>query len=297
LSELTAQSILGSFADSIAHASGEKPWRLGILGGTFDPVHFGHLLLAQSALEQFGLDGVLLVPTAYPFYKQAHLVSDVEERFHMLKLAIGDDQRFQASRVEIDREGPSFTVDTLDILSLVCAEKARFFLIVGADALLDLSSWKGAVALAKQVTVLYADRPGTSADLARQATINSEFDIRAIEQPLIEISSSALRARVAKGLSIRYYTPLAVADFFQRSYREHALVSQQVDHRELEPTSSHPTDNHAKHETNTAEPEHNGTHQVGLDHASTSHNEELSNENKQQAAETNHHAADLGGQA
>jgi nicotinate-nucleotide adenylyltransferase len=218
---------------------------LGILGGTFDPVHFGHLLLAQSALEQFMLDGVLFVPTAYPFYKQAHLVSDVEERFLMLKLAIGDDQRFQASRAEIDREGPSFTVDTLDILSQVCADKARFFLIVGADALLDLPNWKGAAVLAKQVTVLYTNRPGTSADLARQATIDTEFDIRAIEQPLIEISSSALRARVVEGLSIRYYTPLAAADYFHRSYREHALVNQQVGHCEPEPTSSHPADHHA----------------------------------------------------
>jgi nicotinate-nucleotide adenylyltransferase len=187
--------------------------RLGILGGTFDPPHLGHLLLAQSAFEQFGLAGVLLIPTAHPFYKAARTVTAAEQRYAMAKAAVGDDMRLEASRVEIDRAGPSYTIDTLSYLHEAGAGLLEPYLVVGADALVDMPKWKGAEAIAQMATVLYAARPGTADEALEAAVAALPFQPRRIEQPPLAISSTALRGRAALGLSLRYYTPDPVAAY------------------------------------------------------------------------------------
>ncbi|MDR2957565.1 MAG: nicotinate-nucleotide adenylyltransferase, partial [Coriobacteriales bacterium] len=212
------QHILGRFLRPISLASVEKPWRLGLLGGTFDPVHFGHLILAQSACEEFALDGVLFIPTAFPFYKSRHTLTDAETRYEMLSLAVISDNRFETSRIEIDRETPCYTIDTLNLLDQACAGKAEFYLIVGADSFKDLPKWKRANEIAQKATVLYGCRPGTDDSQTDQVAHAALFKAYAIGQPRLEISSSALRLRAALGLSARYYTPDTVAAYITKHH-------------------------------------------------------------------------------
>ena len=207
---------LGRFAAAVAAADPQRPFRLGLLGGTFDPVHFGHLLLAQAAWEQNSLDGILFIPTAFPFYKSNRLTSPSAERLAMLGLAVADDARFAVSQVETGRSSPCYTVDTLQIIKQAGGDRLELFLVVGADALQDLPHWKDAQRIAALVPVLYARRPGSDDRSASQAAEAIGFRTVAIRQPFVEISSSALRARVADGLALSYLTPPAVVEYIEK---------------------------------------------------------------------------------
>ena len=192
------------------------PLRIGVMGGTFDPVHFGHLMVAQAAYEQHDLAGVLFMPCSFPFYKDTNLASDAATRLTMLELALGGDDRFAVSRIETDRTGYSYTYKTLEMLSELTLTAVGYFLIVGADALKDLPKWRNAGYIAQTVTVLYAARPGSDLALVEAQAQQSGFRILKIEAPLIEISSSTIRARAKAGLSLRYHTPDAVVDYINQ---------------------------------------------------------------------------------
>ncbi|MCL2339742.1 MAG: nicotinate-nucleotide adenylyltransferase [Actinomycetia bacterium] len=222
-------AVWGQLADRLVAADPTHPLRLGLLGGTFDPVHYGHLLLAQSALEQCQLDGVLLIPNAYPFYKTQLEVTDAAQRLTMLRLATVDDQRLAVSTVETDRQPPCYTVDTLQQLIAKAAGRAQFHLILGADALADLPHWKSFRKITELVQLVYARRPGT-ADQDIQQTIQAErLSVQTIDQPLIDISSSQLRQRVATGRGLRYYTSPPVADFIATNGLYRSSAADQAD--------------------------------------------------------------------
>ena len=222
---LTFDSIFGRFRDGITKASSEQPFRLGILGGTFDPIHIGHLLLAQFALEQHKLDGVLFVPCNYPFYKlQSQIWSGLngpasaEQRVKMLQLALADSHDFEVSRVEVDRTGPSYTVDTIRLINEhVFAEfgdnRLQLFLILGADAMVDLPNWRESKAITDAVTVLYAKRPGTDSIKLETAAQSESIKALPVDVLPLDVSSTVLRSRVAAGRPIRHFTPQAVIDY------------------------------------------------------------------------------------
>ena len=199
-----------------------KPNRVGILGGTFDPIHLGHLLLAEEARLALSLDSVVFIPAGRPWRKAEREVSRPEDRLTMVRLAIAGNPAFSVSRAEIDREGPTYTVDTIDALRDAWGPEPALWFILGADTLLDLPNWKQPERILEQARLAVAGRGSLRLeDMARMEaqlpTISACIDV--VPLPRIEISSSELRRRLSLGLSARYWLPRSVAEYA----REHNL--------------------------------------------------------------------------
>jgi nicotinate-nucleotide adenylyltransferase len=192
--------------------------RLGILGGTFDPIHHGHLLAAEEACHQLALDRVLFVPAGLPPHKPARPISSADHRVHMVELAITGKPHFALSRVDVDRPGPSYTVDTLELLRAGWGPDPRFFFIEGNDSLSDVASWYQPRRLIELCDLAVVARPGAQIDLPelerRLPGITGR--IHWVQIPLLQISSSDLRARVRSGRSISYLVPREVEDYIRR---------------------------------------------------------------------------------
>jgi nicotinate-nucleotide adenylyltransferase len=170
--------------------------RVGVFGGTFDPVHVGHLAIAQAALESAKLDRVVFVPARRSPLKGRGPLASEADRFAMLDAATRGEPRFSVSRVELEREGPSYTVDTLEALK----GEGQLHLILGSDALADLPRWRSPGRIRELAKILVARRPGApEPDTALGAVT---FDA-----PQLDISSRELRARLTRGLSVRYLVP------------------------------------------------------------------------------------------
>ena len=186
--------------------------RIGILGGTFDPIHLGHLIIAQEALATCGLDRVLFVPSADPPHKRVADVAPAEARARMVALALDGRSRFELCRIELDRTGTSYTVETLKQLRCERGAGTEFYLVIGADSALEMSTWcdpHGVLDLAR-VTVM--SRPGfPPEDVDGRIAARMCF----LDSPLLEISSSQIRSRVRTGLPIRYWVPDDVARFIE----------------------------------------------------------------------------------
>ena len=170
--------------------------RLGVFGGSFDPVHVGHLAIAHAALDSVPLDRVLFVPARRSPLKDRGPVAGEADRLAMLERAITGEPRFAVSRAELDREGPSYTVDTLAGL----AGSDALFLILGSDAIADLPRWKDPERITGLATLVVADRPGAPKRIG-------DAPIVTFDAPRLDISSRELRARAARGLSLRYLVP------------------------------------------------------------------------------------------
>ena len=185
--------------------------RVGILGGSFDPVHFGHLILAEAALEHLRLDRLLLMPAGRPAHKRRRALAPAEDRVAMLRLAARGNPRLEVSTLEAARAGVTFTVRTLE--ALAAAEPADYFFLMGEDSLREFGTWR---------------EPGRILELARLAVVRREGTPRAsvrgalrrrvvfVPMPGIGISSSAIRRRVARGASVRYWVPDAVLTYMDR---------------------------------------------------------------------------------
>ena len=173
--------------------------RVGVFGGTFDPVHVGHLAIALAALESVPLDRVLFVPARRSPLKDRDPLASVSDRVAMLKAAVASEPRFALSPVELEREGVSYTVDTLDALR----SEGDLFLILGSDALADLERWRAPDRIRELATILVAARPGAPEP-------DPMHGARAFDAPRLDISSRELRARAARGMSLRYLVPDAV---------------------------------------------------------------------------------------
>lgn len=201
--------------------------RLGIFGGTFDPVHYGHLLLAEYCREQLSLDQVWFVPTAIPPHKQDALLTPATARIEMLKLAIGGQESFQISSYEVDRGGVNYTVDTLEHFHAEDPTRELFFLM-GADSLHDLRGWRSPERICELAVPVFVTRalpqagdhePVDFSLLEGLATPERLEFIRQhrVDMPRIDLSSSEIRGRVQAGLSIRYQTPRAVERYIETS--------------------------------------------------------------------------------
>jgi nicotinate-nucleotide adenylyltransferase len=189
--------------------------RIGVFGGTFDPIHLGHLILAEQCREQGRLDQVLFVPAARPPHKLDRLVTPFAQRAEMLTLAISGQPAFKVDELERDRPGPSYTADTLDEMHRRQPD-AEQFLLVGGDTLRDLPLWFQPARIVARATLLVMARPGARLrsveELRAELKLSGDVPLRLelAEVPLIEIASSDLRRRVLEGRSIRYQVPRAV---------------------------------------------------------------------------------------
>ncbi len=178
---------------------------IGLFGGSFDPIHHGHLLVAQAVLEALGLDEVRFVPAREQPFKRGRHAAPAEQRARMVALAIAGEPRFRLDRAELDRPGPSYTVDTLRALH--AAEPGRTFaLLIGADAAAELPAWHLAHELPLLATLVVFARPGTVLPIL-------PWPVRGVTVPGVDISATEIRNRVAAGLPIRYWVPDAVAEF------------------------------------------------------------------------------------
>lgn len=190
--------------------------RLGVMGGTFDPIHFGHLVTAEEALVQFSLDEVIFVPTGQPWMKERTDVSPAEDRYLMTVIATASNPRFGVSRIEIDRGGPTYTVDTLRALAAENPD-AELYFITGADAMLEIFEWKDPDEVLSQAHFIAATRPGY--DLARfEATASTGHpNVSVMNIPALAISSTDVRERVREGRPIRYLVPEGVKSFIEKA--------------------------------------------------------------------------------
>ncbi len=190
--------------------------RIGLLGGTFDPPHIGHLVLGQEALVQLDLDQVLYVPAGQPPHKAGRSISQVPHRLAMLELAIAGNPAFGISRVDIDRPGPHFTVEMLALV-LKQHPDALLYFIMGADSLADLLTWHQPRRIAELAKLVVMRRPGREPDIAALAEAVPGITGRVyyIDAPLLEISSTDLQSRIRQGLPVRYLIPDAVIDYAQ----------------------------------------------------------------------------------
>ncbi len=192
--------------------------RVGVLGGTFDPIHVGHLIVAESVRVQANLDQVLFVPAGIPPHKDARGLTSGWDRYMMTALAIADHPHFRVSRVDLERSGPSYTVDTLAQLNRELAPVELYF-IMGSDSLAQLMTWFRPDRLLIENRVIVATRPGWTLASARDglgALYEAHADrIQLVEVPGIDVASREIRGRVRQGASIRYLVPDVVLRYIE----------------------------------------------------------------------------------
>ena len=196
------------------------PDRIGLFGGTFDPPHLGHLILASEAQSQLELDRLLWILTPEPPHKQEQLITSIEHRLAMVKLAIEDNPNFELSRIELDRPGPHYTLDTVKLIAGQ-NPNAEIVPIIGGDSLRDLPKWH------QPKELLYAchwvgvmRRPEDSANLEalERELPGISSKVHYVDAPLLEIASREIRSRIAEGRSVRYYLPAPVREYINQHH-------------------------------------------------------------------------------
>lgn len=201
--------------------TGGKGCRLGMLGGTFDPVHIGHLILGEAAREELGLDRVIFVPTGHPWRKPDREITPAADRVEMLRMAVAGNPYFEVSMLEVEREGSSYSEVTLAALR-DANPGAEMFFILGRDALADLPNWHDPSAVVSLATLVVASRGDDISSVSEDSALaRLNARIVSLKMPVIGISATDIRRRVHDGLSILYQSPDAVAAYIEshRLYR------------------------------------------------------------------------------
>lgn len=198
--------------------------RLGIFGGSFDPIHAGHLMAAEAAREKLRLDRMLFMPAKDPPHKQGRLAASAEHRLRMVSLAIEGNPHFRVSDIEIRRSGTSYTVLTLQDLRREFGEDSEFFFVIGSDTIPELPSWREIRTLAKLTRFVTVCRPGVTL-APTPALVEALGEAHAgllvdgmLRAPVADISSTEIRGRIAAGRSIRYLVPEGVQDYIQKHH-------------------------------------------------------------------------------
>lgn len=201
--------------------------RLGILGGTFDPIHIGHLVLAEEAWYQLGLEKVLLVPAADPPHKRGRRLSLVEHRVQMIQLAIADNPHLALSRVDVDRPGPHYTLDMVRLLLEQYGPGTDLYFLMGLDSLADLPNWHEPTKLVELCNLVALSRPDSGFDWDALEARLPEVRWRVIFLPMpeLQISSTMLQQRARQGRPIRYQVLPAVEEYI----RQHGLYQHDWD--------------------------------------------------------------------
>jgi nicotinate-nucleotide adenylyltransferase len=192
--------------------AGQTGARIGVMGGTFDPIHHGHLVAASEVGHFFSLDEVIFVPTGQPWQKDGREVSAPEDRYLMTVIATASNPRFSVSRVDIDRPGPTFTIDTLRELRAIRGAEAELFFITGADALAQIMTWQDADELFKLAHFVGCTRPGHHLSGVGLPTDR----VSLIEIPALTISSTQCRERVGAGVPIWYLVPDGIVQYISK---------------------------------------------------------------------------------
>ncbi|MDD4803289.1 MAG: nicotinate-nucleotide adenylyltransferase [Syntrophomonas sp.] len=199
---------------------------IGILGGTFDPIHYGHIVAAECVRDALQLDRIIFIPAARPPHKTPGEILDSQHRLEMVKLAVKDNPYFVVSELEINRSGLSYTVDTIAVFQQKCPQTKIFF-IIGVDALLLINTWKDYERLASMCSFAVVTRPGYQLNRDSEAfrDIPPEVlnKIHLLQVPGLYISSSHIRQRVGRGQTIKYLLPPAIEDYI----REHDLYQEE----------------------------------------------------------------------
>ena len=188
-----------------------------MMGGTFDPIHYGHLVTAEAALWQFRLDEVVFVPTGQPWMKADREVSPPEDRYLMTVIATSSNPRFSVSRIEIEREGPTYTVDTLEGIAQREGGEAELFFITGADAILEIFHWKDPDEILSKAHFIAATRPGYDIARFEKEAPTSHPNVSVMGIPALAISSTDIRRRVRDGEPIRYLVPEGVETYVEKA--------------------------------------------------------------------------------
>ncbi len=193
---------------------------IGLMGGTFDPIHFGHLRAAEEVLQGFGLEKVIFIPAGEPPHKSSDNVSSKLHRYKMTELAVRSNPNFEVSTVEIEREGLSYTVDTLSRLRQEHGDSTAFYYIVGLDAIAKIMTWKDPSRLFKLSNFVAVSRPGYSLSFLTdlRETLGDTFlsKIHVFSTTLLAIASTEIRRMVRCGESIRYLVPVQVMDYIEK---------------------------------------------------------------------------------
>lgn len=191
--------------------------RVGVLGGTFDPPHIGHLILAEEAWWQLGLDHVLLVPAGDPPHKRGAPLSAAAHRVRMVELAIADNPHFELSRVDVDRPGPHYTIDMIHLLRRQLGPETEIFFLMGLDSLVELPNWHRAADLIAACHLAALTRPAVELDWERleRALPGIRKRVVLLDMPELEIASHVLQQRVRAGRPIRYQVLPAVEEYIR----------------------------------------------------------------------------------
>lgn len=194
--------------------------RIGIMGGTFNPVHNGHLAIAKAAMENFLLDEIVFVPSGLPPHKTTAEIADKELRYKMVKLAIAGYKHFSSSRIEMDRPGYSYAIDTFKQFHKRFGKKAKLFYIMGLDSINDILNWKRPLDLFKFCDFVVATRPGckikTFRRLVKFPPLQKEVDKIHLIEVKMDVSATKVRERIKEGKSIRRLVPHKAADYLRK---------------------------------------------------------------------------------
>ena len=185
--------------------------RIGVFGGTFDPIHMGHLIVAEDARAALELDKVLFIPAGQPWFKSYRQITEAHHRLAMVQLAVKDNSLFDVSDIEVERSGPSYTVDTLEELHELYSD-AELIVILGLDALREIDRWHQPSRVFQMASVAGMARPGATLDpsVLHAAIPGASSRMRLLDSALIDISGTDIRKRASAGQSIRYRVPVAV---------------------------------------------------------------------------------------
>jgi nicotinate-nucleotide adenylyltransferase len=201
--------------------------RIGIMGGTFDPIHFGHLLAAEESYRVLKLDEIIFLPAGQPPHKRS--VSNQEQRYDMTLLATAEIPYFSVSRMEIDREKPSHTIDTLKEFQALMKNKAEFWFITGLDAMLKISTWKEYMKLPQLCQLVTVTRPGYSPKSLYELPAEIREAIVFIEIPRFSLSSTNIRERISEGKGAKYLVPDAVESYIKKRKLYLAITNVEAD--------------------------------------------------------------------
>jgi len=187
--------------------------RIGVLGGTFNPIHIGHLAIAQTAQEAMRLQKVIFVPSNWPPHKSAQTLAPAHHRYNMVRLAIKGNPYFGASDFEIKKEGKSYTIDSLWYFRRIFPRDTKVFFIIGGDMLPQLKNWKYIEDILKIATFIVVNRPGEF-----RKSHGIKIDYCSVSMPGIDISSSYIRGRIAQNKTIKYFVPESVIRYIKKHH-------------------------------------------------------------------------------
>ena len=183
--------------------------RIGVLGGTFNPIHIGHLAIAQTAQEKMQLEKVIFVPANIPPHKSSASVAPSKDRYNMVRLAIKNNPCFEISDFEIKKTGPSYTIDAMWYFRRIFPRDGQLFFIIGGDMLSELKHWKYIEDILKIATFIVVNRPG-------RFKMDKEIHHNSVLMPGIDISSSYVRSRIAQGKTVKYFVPDNVIEYIKK---------------------------------------------------------------------------------